>query len=237
MMYCEQCDRSFPQNRVFGFSADQLFCESCRGILTEMDLTEDRAPCPNCRKLVAIDAKTCQHCSCNLEPSIEALEAEIKRENAQRSPHYIPESNPASKIVVFGVLGLILGGLLGFLLRPSVPLIGQLPFEHVITRGSNLRGMDIVLVSFAETSFNYLLVAGIIGCVIGAGMGYLLFKRKNTLYASNTLHTDKKSAEPREARTGNDIAEHIRQLANLKDNGILTDEEFQAKKTELLNRL
>ena len=35
------------------------------------------------------------------------------------------------------LLGALIGGLIGFLLRPSVPIIGQLPFEHVITAGAN----------------------------------------------------------------------------------------------------
>jgi hypothetical protein len=38
--------------------------------------------------------------------------------------------------------GLAVGGLIGFFLRPTVPLMGQLPFITVITRGENLRGFD-----------------------------------------------------------------------------------------------
>src|SRR5579864_2157151 len=71
------------------------------------------------------------------------------------------------------VLGAILGGLVGFLLRPSVPFLGQLPFSTVITRGSNLTGLDVILKSTAEQSFNYLVIGAVVGAVvlaIAAGM-------------------------------------------------------------------
>jgi hypothetical protein len=68
----------------------------------------------------------------------------------------------------FAFGGFILGGFVGFLLRPSVPVIGQLPFGAVITRGANLTGVDIVLRSTAEQSFNYMLIGAIIGAVLAA---------------------------------------------------------------------
>jgi len=76
-----------------------------------------------------------------------------------------------------GFIGIVVGGLLGYLLRPSAPLIGQLPFETVITQGANLRGLDQILVSFAQTSFNYLIVGMIIGGVCGALTGIFLKKK------------------------------------------------------------
>src|SRR5258708_35458674 len=57
------------------------------------------------------------------------------------------------------------GAFLGFLFRPSVPLLGQLPFDTVITRGSNLKGFDQILKSFAEESFNYMLIGAILGAL------------------------------------------------------------------------
>jgi hypothetical protein len=65
-------------------------------------------------------------------------------------------------------LGVFLGALLGFLLRPSVPLIGQLPFEVVINGGSNLTGLDTILKPAAEESFNYLMAGVFIGGIGGA---------------------------------------------------------------------
>ena len=65
------------------------------------------------------------------------------------------------------VFGGCVGGLLGFLFRPSVPLIGQLPFETVVTRGANLSGLDVILRSTAEQSFNYVVVGVIVGGIAG----------------------------------------------------------------------
>ena len=62
--------------------------------------------------------------------------------------------------------GFILGALAGFLIRPAVPVIGQLSFGVVITRGANLTGVDSVLRSTAEQSFNYMLFGAIIGAVV-----------------------------------------------------------------------
>ena len=72
----------------------------------------------------------------------------------------------------FAVVGFLVGAVLGFLLRPSVPIIGQLPFTVVITRGSNLEGLDRMLVSTACTSFNYMLFGGIIAAFVGFGISY-----------------------------------------------------------------
>src|SRR6266404_4872391 len=41
--------------------------------------------------------------------------------------------------------GAFVGALLGFLFRPSVPFVGQLPLGHVITRGAYLNGVDVLL--------------------------------------------------------------------------------------------
>jgi hypothetical protein len=77
-----------------------------------------------------------------------------------------------SRLVGGLAIGMILGALVGFLLRPSVPLIRQLPFGVVITRGANLNGLDIVLRSTAEQSFNYMLIGAIVvGAVLGAWGG------------------------------------------------------------------
>ena len=82
------------------------------------------------------------------------------------------------KKLVLGVAGFFVGGCLGFLLRPSAFLVGQLPFETVIARGSNLSGLDRLLVSTAETSFNYMLVGAILGAIGGFVVGLIAFKGK-----------------------------------------------------------
>lgn len=66
------------------------------------------------------------------------------------------------------ILGLILGALIGFLLRPSAPLVGQLPFSVVISRGNNLTGVEVLLKPLAEQSFNYVIAWALVG---GAVLG------------------------------------------------------------------
>ncbi|SCC92942.1 conserved hypothetical protein [Thiomonas sp. X19] len=72
----------------------------------------------------------------------------------------------------FATLGALVGGFIGFLMRPSVPLIGQLPFRDVISRGADLQGLDAVLLrNVAQQSFNYVLA----GAIVGAVGGYVLY--------------------------------------------------------------
>ena len=61
------------------------------------------------------------------------------------------------------IFGAILGGLAGYWFRPSVPLLGQLPFEAMATRGESLRDLAMVLKGIAQQSFNY-----IVGIILGA---------------------------------------------------------------------
>lgn len=77
----------------------------------------------------------------------------------------------------FGFVGLLVGGLLGFLIRPSVPGVGQLPFRAVITRGGNLEGLDQVLIPYAQNSFNVTMAGAIIGAAVGAIIAHLIFKK------------------------------------------------------------
>ena len=65
------------------------------------------------------------------------------------------------------IAGLFIGGVVGFLIRPSVPFMGQLPFSTVITRGANLRGLDQLLTGYARTSFNYVIAGMVVGAVVG----------------------------------------------------------------------
>jgi glycosyltransferase 2 family protein len=78
-----------------------------------------------------------------------------------------------------GFLGLLVGGLVGFLLRPVVPVLGaRLAFFDVITRGANLDGG---LAPFARTSFKYLVVAAAVGTVAGVISGYFIFPSRKSL--------------------------------------------------------
>ena len=76
-------------------------------------------------------------------------------------------------IAKYIVGGLLLGAFVGFLLRPS-GMLGQLPLEVVLTRGSALQGFDALLVPLAQQSFNYMLAGGIIGAIaLGGAAKYM----------------------------------------------------------------
>ena len=62
--------------------------------------------------------------------------------------------------------GTIAGALVGYLLRPSVPIIGQLSFFTILTRGGNLDGLDVVIKGAAETSFNYMAILAAVGLTV-----------------------------------------------------------------------
>jgi len=57
-------------------------------------------------------------------------------------------------VIPFGFIGGVIGLFVGYLMRPAVPFVGQLDFGTVISRGSNLAGLDRLLISVAEESFN-----------------------------------------------------------------------------------
>lgn len=77
-------------------------------------------------------------------------------------------------VLPFAVAGFFAGGLVGFLTRPSVILIGQLPFGTVVTRGAYLTGLDTLLRSAAENSFNQMFMAAVLGALAGAVIGFLV---------------------------------------------------------------
>jgi len=70
---------------------------------------------------------------------------------------------------VFGLVmvGGLLFGLLGYLLRPDAPIVGQLPFHAVVSRGATLSGFEEFLLPAARTSFLYLLAGIVFGVLLG----------------------------------------------------------------------
>lgn len=81
---------------------------------------------------------------------------------------------------IIAFIGLISGASIGYFYRPPALFVGQLPFDVVITRGGNLKGLDQIYLEIAKTSFNYLLIGGIAGAILGALAGM-----KITKYISN----------------------------------------------------
>lgn len=89
-----------------------------------------------------------------------------------------PNASSNATIKAGALIGIVLGGITGFLLRPSGFLIGQLPFGTVITRGSMLKGLDQLMVPLAEQSFNYLITGMVLGAVMGVVIGLFIRKSK-----------------------------------------------------------
>ena len=90
-------------------------------------------------------------------------------------------------VVGFAGAGAVIGAVLGFLFRPSVPFVGQLPLVTVLSRGSNLSGMDMLLRSVAEESCNYMIVGAILCAAITVGVRYMMLQnaaRPTTVPAS-----------------------------------------------------
>ena len=80
-------------------------------------------------------------------------------------------------VIKLGIVGFLAGGVLGFLYRPSAFIIGQLPFDVVITRGANLKGIDQVLIPMARSSFNNMMTIAVLGAVIGIVAGLLIARK------------------------------------------------------------
>ena len=75
------------------------------------------------------------------------------------------------KAWIISFIGLILGASIGYFYRPPALFIGQLPLDVVITRGGTLKGLDQIYLEIAKTSFNYLVIGGIAGAILGAIVG------------------------------------------------------------------
>lgn len=81
---------------------------------------------------------------------------------------------------MLGTAFFVIGGLIGFHLRPAAPLIGQLPFNIVLTRGSSLTGFDAMLTPLAQQSFNAVAAGCLIGAFIGGLLGYVISVPRTT---------------------------------------------------------
>ena len=102
----------------------------------------------------------------------------------------------------FDVLGGMLGAAIGFLMRPSVPLVGQLPLGVVLTRGLTLNGLDVLLRSTAEESFNYIVIGAILGAVALVGARALLAAQASTVpHAATALPSAPEAAGPASANS------------------------------------
>ena len=84
---------------------------------------------------------------------------------------------PKISMMSMGIVGCLAGGFIGFLLRPSAFVIGRLPFQHVITRGQSLQGVERVFMSLARESFNTMMIGAAISLLAGAAIGYFISRK------------------------------------------------------------
>lgn len=161
-----------------------MFCSSCGTALGEGD-----AFCGTCGASVAsmpnspVSAVHARQsgASHTRQPSSPQAPSAVTATSKSLSPdgqpaHDFSPSTQSDLRMKLGAVGFVIGGLLGFVLRPSVFLIGQLPLGTVLTRGANLQGMDELLVPAAQSSFNLMIVVAIVGAAIGVGVAAFLGK-------------------------------------------------------------
>jgi hypothetical protein len=116
----------------------------------------------------------CKGCGWTRTQSKEFYERNIATQGV--SPSSIGDDTVKDYMGLFTFIGFILGAFMGFIARPTIPLLGQLPFMVVVTRGAYLQGADRLLIGVAETSFNYMLIGGIgmavLGLIVGNAISY-----------------------------------------------------------------
>lgn len=164
-----------------------------------------RCPVYRCRKPIFTDHRCawCTECGTPLPRDIQLKLPEL-RDVADRSwvegietaetAEVQAEGWPATlgageRSVLFGILGAICGAFVGYLMRPAAPFLGQLNFETVISRGTNLQGLDQLLVSTAQASFNGMLMAAVLAGLIGAVVGYVVSLNKSPMPAPPATST------------------------------------------------
>ena len=84
----------------------------------------------------------------------------------QHSRVQLAAGGGGSGIGGLGFVGLLIGGAIGFLLRPSTPA-GPLSFWTVFTRAGNTPGASVAMVDTAHTAFYIMVLAAVIGAAVG----------------------------------------------------------------------
>ena len=96
--------------------------------------------CSKCKEKIEDNFDSCWSCgttrdgSAPTEPFEKVSPVPSKSSSARRSSGTSPGRH-------FTFVGIFVGTFVGFLLRPAVPLVGQLPFLHCITAGATLEGL------------------------------------------------------------------------------------------------
>jgi zinc-ribbon domain len=127
--------------------------------------------CVNCGREIANGVKFCDACG---------TAASFQAPLATPFAHGANPVRIDAPIWLFCIIGGILGGIIGYLTRPSAFLVGQLPFGTVVTGGAGLQGLDQLLVPIARQSFNQMLIGTIVGALLGGIAGAVLRRLKAT---------------------------------------------------------
>lgn len=78
----------------------------------------------------------------------------------------------------FAVFGAVIGGTLGFLARPSIPIVGRLPLDAVLTRAKTYHGLGSGYIhGVADRSLGIL----VLGVVVGGLIGYIADRAANKI--------------------------------------------------------
>lgn len=133
--------------------------------------------CVNCGTQLSAGDAFCSECGTETKVNLASgnRTAAVVARPASSASMTFPRSSSDLRMVL-GAVGCFVGGFVGFALRPAVFLVGQLPFEAVITRGGTLRGMDQLLVPAAQTSFNVMVAGAVLGAFAGAVLGMFIRK-------------------------------------------------------------
>jgi len=83
--------------------------------------------------------------------------------------------SPLDRTMLLSNVGFLLGGVAGFLLRPTGPAGEPISFEAVISRGANLA--DIAAKEAAHSAFTGMVLSAVAGAAVLALIGYLTSRR------------------------------------------------------------
>ncbi len=84
------------------------------------------------------------------------------------------EDKEVTVTALLAILGIIAGGVIGFMQRPEIPWMGKLPLGTVISGGSGLTGFNAALKPFAAQSQEILMIGTVIGGIVGLILGLLM---------------------------------------------------------------
>lgn len=117
--------------------------------------------CEECGNEISSEAKACPKCG-KVTSTGEIL--------SQKS-----NKNLINVLLIFGAL---IGFIIGYAMCPKIPLIGKVPFFHIITAGAFLQGFDVALRPWAIQSLMFILF-GTFGGSILAFFISTFFKKNN----------------------------------------------------------